>query len=80
MDYQSMLTRKRDVTLLFVEGLVGRNFSKTLAFYLDHFQEYLDGFERMEDKMVRRDRRGRQYHQTAADLALMKALNRGCGE
>ena len=80
MDYQSILTRKRDVTLLFVEGLVGRNFSKALAFYLDHFQEYLDGLDRMEERRVRKDKRGRQYHQTAADPALLKALSRGCGE
>jgi len=48
--YQSILRQKRDVTLLFVEGLVGKNFSKPLAFYLDHSQDYLDTLKRIEKK------------------------------
>jgi DNA-directed RNA polymerase subunit L len=36
----------RDEALLFVEGLVGRNFAKALAFYLDHVDEYLDALKK----------------------------------
>jgi len=52
MGYQSILKQKRDITLLFVEGLVGKNFSKALAFYLDYSKEYLDAVQRAERKMT----------------------------
>ncbi|MFO7599426.1 MAG: hypothetical protein R6X27_06405 [Candidatus Desulfacyla sp.] len=78
--YPSILRRKKDVTLLFVEGLVGRNFSKALAFYQDHFQEYLDGLKKAEQRIERRDRREVLNREAATDSALLKALNRGCGE
>jgi hypothetical protein len=47
---QSVLTQQKEITLLFAEGLVGKNFSKALAFYLDHSREYLDVLKRMEGK------------------------------
>jgi len=78
--YPTILRRKKDVTLLFVEGLVGRNFSKALAFYQDHFQEYLDGLKKAEQKIGRRDRREVLNREAATDSALLKALNRGCRE
>jgi len=53
MGYQSILRQKRDVTILFVEGLVGKNFSKALAFYLDYSQEYLEALRKMERKMAK---------------------------
>jgi len=79
MGYQSILSLKKDVTLLFVEGLVGRNFSKALAFYLDQSQEYLGALKKVEEKIERRDRREALNHEAATDPALLKALNRGCG-
>ncbi len=38
---QLVLLRERDISQLFVDGLLGRNFSKPLAFYLDKRREYL---------------------------------------
>ncbi|MEN8164659.1 MAG: hypothetical protein ABFS37_11070, partial [Acidobacteriota bacterium] len=39
---QAVLRRKREITQLFVDGLVGKNFAKGLAFYLDRSDGYLD--------------------------------------
>ncbi len=38
---QLVLTRVEEVSRFFVEGLVGRNFAKPLAFYLARYEEYL---------------------------------------
>lgn len=38
---QLVLLRERDISQLFVDGLVGRNFSQPLAFYLDRRRDYL---------------------------------------
>ena len=38
---QLVLMREREVSQLFVNGLVGRNFSRALAFYLDKHEEYV---------------------------------------
>lgn len=39
---QLVLLRERDISQLFVDGLVGRNFSQPLAFYLDRRRDYLN--------------------------------------
>ncbi len=39
--FQLILMREREVSKLFVEGMVGRNFGKPLAFYLEKHQTYL---------------------------------------
>jgi len=44
---QFTLLQEREISLLFVNGLVGRNFSKALAFYLNRSQEYLEAVKRM---------------------------------
>jgi len=44
---QSVLERKREITQLFVDGLVGKNFSKALSFYLDRSGEYLKILQKM---------------------------------
>ena len=44
---QLVLTREREVSQLFVDGLVGRQFSKALAFYLDRHEEYLRAMEKL---------------------------------
>lgn len=38
---QFVLTRYREISQLFVDGLIGKNFSKALAFYLNRSEEYL---------------------------------------
>ncbi|MCX5821012.1 MAG: hypothetical protein NT047_14065, partial [Deltaproteobacteria bacterium] len=38
---QWILQREREISQLFLDGILGRNFSKGLAFYLDRYREYL---------------------------------------
>ena len=38
---QTVLERNREISQLFVDGVVGKNFSRGLSFYLDRSQEYL---------------------------------------
>lgn len=44
---QLVLKRYREISQVFVDGLVGRNFSKALSFYLDRFEEYLHDLEKL---------------------------------
>jgi len=39
---QYVLQREKEISLLFIDGLVGRNFAPALAFYLDNSKKYLD--------------------------------------
>ncbi len=58
---QKILLRKREISQIFLDGLVGRHFSKPLAFYLDRSGEYLDSLSRMNRKIeeARTRRKGR---------------------
>jgi hypothetical protein len=47
---QLVLKRYREISQVFVDGLVGRNFSKALSFYLDRFEEYLKDLEKLGRK------------------------------
>ena len=38
---QNVLLLEREITRLFADGLVGKNFSKALSFYLNNSQAYL---------------------------------------
>jgi len=38
---QSVLERNREISQLFVDGIVGKNFSRALSFYLDRSEQYL---------------------------------------
>lgn len=44
---QLILVREREISLLFVNELVGRNFSRPLAFYLARRQEYIKAMTRL---------------------------------
>jgi hypothetical protein len=44
---QFILTRYREISQLFVDGLIGKNFSKALAFYLNRSEDYLKKISRM---------------------------------
>jgi hypothetical protein len=44
---QLILKRYREISQVFVDGLVGRNFSKALSFYLDRYEEYLVDLEKL---------------------------------
>ena len=52
---QQILREEKEVATLFVNGLVGRNFSKALSFYLLRYGSYLDELEAMA-RSVRRDK------------------------
>lgn len=44
---QYVLLRKREISQLFLDGLLGKNFSKGLAFYLDYADSYLDALQKL---------------------------------
>ncbi len=47
---QHVLFREKQISRLLLDGLVGKNFARALSFYLDHWQNYLEGLEYMADK------------------------------
>ncbi len=47
---QLVLNRHREISQVFVDGLVGKNFSKALSFYLDRSGEYLADMEKLGTK------------------------------
>ncbi|WP_319466325.1 hypothetical protein [uncultured Pseudodesulfovibrio sp.] len=52
---QQILTREKDISHLFVNGLVGRNFAKALAFYLLRYKEYLKEIQKVAAQAKARD-------------------------
>ena len=44
---QYILQRQREISQLFLDGIIGKNFSKGLAFYLDRYPEYLAALQQM---------------------------------
>ena len=44
---QLVLKRHREISQVFVDGLVGKNFAKALAFYLDRSEDYLKDLKRL---------------------------------
>jgi hypothetical protein len=44
---QYVLLRRREISELFLDGLVGKNFAKALAFYLDNAKNYLDAIQEL---------------------------------
>jgi hypothetical protein len=50
---QSVLRRKREISQLFVNGIVGKEFFQALSFYLDRSEEYLDAIEKIASKPCR---------------------------
>ncbi|MBS3780842.1 MAG: hypothetical protein KGY41_10640, partial [Desulfovermiculus sp.] len=42
---QHVLFREKQISRLFLDGLVGENFSRPLSFYLDHWRKYLEDLE-----------------------------------
>ncbi len=49
--FQNVLLLEREVTLLFADGLVGKNFSKALSFYLSNFKAYLESMRRLANTL-----------------------------
>jgi len=44
---QTVLTRQREISQLFVDGIVGKNFSRGLSFYLDRSESYLTAMRKI---------------------------------
>ncbi len=44
---QNVLVREKEISQMFVEGLVGRNFAPALAFYLNRYYEYLEAMYKL---------------------------------
>jgi hypothetical protein len=49
---QVVLQREREISQLFLDGLVGKNFSRALAFYLARWRSYLDDLHRMASRFT----------------------------
>ena len=49
---QFILNQQREISLLFVDGLIGNNFSKPLSFYLDYSKEYLKAIKKIAQSKI----------------------------
>lgn len=49
--FQTVLNDHRKVSELFLDGLLGNDFSKALAFYLDNYKSYLGSMEKIIDRL-----------------------------
>ncbi|SMP66200.1 hypothetical protein SAMN06295888_113103 [Desulfonatronum zhilinae] len=56
---QYVLQRERDISQLFLDGLVGKNFSRALAFYLHGWRGYLEDIQRLAVHLPSAERGGR---------------------
>ncbi|MFP4453092.1 MAG: hypothetical protein ACLFPI_06965, partial [Desulfobacterales bacterium] len=45
---QSILEMEREISQLFIDGIIGRNFSKPLAFYLNSYEQYMKTVEKLK--------------------------------
>jgi len=48
---QYVLLREREISQLFLDGLVGKNFARALSFYLDTSREYLDDIQALAARL-----------------------------
>lgn len=48
---QYVLLREREISQLFLDGLVGKNFARALAFYLDTSRQYLEDIQSLAAKL-----------------------------
>ena len=44
---QLVLQREHEISQMFLDGLVGRNFAKALSFYLDQYRDYLEDLQEL---------------------------------
>jgi hypothetical protein len=49
---QLVLQQQREISQLFIDGLLGNNFSRPLAFYLDRADGYLDALQLISYRLV----------------------------
>lgn len=55
---QRILTRERDVSQLFVDGVVGNRFARALSFYLTRYRDYLDAVHALALRLGMGDHEG----------------------
>ena len=48
---QYVLRREKEISLLLVDGLVGKTFNRALAFYLDYYNAYLDDIQALAARL-----------------------------
>ena len=48
---QNVLKREKEISQLFIDGVAGKNFSRPLAFYLDHSEPYLEQLKALNRKI-----------------------------
>lgn len=48
---QYVLRREKEISLMLVDGLVGKTFNRALAFYLDYYNVYLDGIQALAARL-----------------------------
>ncbi|GAK55490.1 hypothetical protein U27_02324 [Candidatus Vecturithrix granuli] len=51
---QYVLQRQREISKFFVNGLIGKNFSRALSFYLDRSEEYIKAINKLADTCIQR--------------------------
>ncbi len=49
---QYVLLREREISQVFLDGLVGKNFARALSFYLDRHHEYLEDIQELAGKLA----------------------------
>jgi len=49
---QYVLLREREISQVFLDGVVGRNFGRALSFYLDMHREYLEDIQELAGKLA----------------------------
>jgi hypothetical protein len=54
LESQNVLRSEREITQLFANGLVGTSFSRPLAFYLEHYRDYLEDLGNIAEKRCTR--------------------------
>ncbi len=52
---QDILKRQREISKLFIYGMLGKNFSRALSFYLDRSEEYITAINRLAGQYTRDD-------------------------
>ncbi|MBF0482969.1 MAG: hypothetical protein HQK81_15500 [Desulfovibrionaceae bacterium] len=61
---QYILLRQRGISELFLDGLVGKNFFKALAFHLDHAKNYFDTIQKLCNKSISSGIRVHRFHRS----------------
>jgi len=49
---QYVLLREREISQVFLDGLVGKNFARALSFYLDRHREYLEDIQELAGELA----------------------------